>query len=243
MMRNTIVLAILVLTAGCARPSTNDASRKVIGKRTIGVSVLTMNNPFFKEIADTLIDEASKQGYAVFVVDGANDVSTQQNQVKDFLAKGVSAIVLCPRDSIAIGPAIKEANDKEVPVFTADLACQAKGVRVVCHIATDNYAGGILAADAMIEALGESGGKIAVLDFKAAESCILRVNGFKKQLEAHNAKNPQARITIVTELPCDGSKDLGYKSAQDALQADADLAGIFAINDPAALGVVAALEK
>ena len=33
-----------------------------------------------------------------------------------------------------------------------------------------------------------------------------------------------------------GAKDVGYKAAEDALQAHSDLRGIFANNDPAALG-------
>ena len=43
--------------------------------------------------------------------------------------------------------------------------------------------------------------------------------------------------------PGGGVKDQGYKSAEDLLQAHPDLAGIFAINDPSALGARAAIEK
>jgi len=94
----------------------------------------------------------------------------------------------------------------------------------------------------MIEALGEAGGKVAVLHFKQAESCLLRVKGFTEVIEAHNAAST-AKIEIVTELESGGAKDMGYKAAEDSLQAHPDLRGIFAINDPAALGARAALEK
>jgi ribose transport system substrate-binding protein len=230
-----------LLAGGCTRLS--PVGYKAKSKGTLGLSVMTTTNPFFQEIARAFTDEAEKQGYRAVVVSGDEDVSKQQNQVKDFLAQGVSAIVLCPHNSLAIGPAIKEANDKGVPVFTADLACLAPGVQVVTHVATDNYAGGKQAGQAMIEALGEVGGKVIVLDFKNAESCLLRVKGFKEVIEQHNKDSKAGKITIVAELPCDGKKDLGYKAAQDALQAHPDLAGIFAINDPSALGAVAALEK
>src|SRR5690349_5064884 len=104
-------------------------------KGTIGVSVLTLTNPFFKVIGDSLTEEAKKSGYDVQLVSGEFDVARQQNQVKDFLVKKVAAIVLCPCDSKAIGPAIKEANDAGVPVFTADIACLAPDAKVVTHIA------------------------------------------------------------------------------------------------------------
>ena len=40
-----------------------------------------------------------------------------------------------------------------------------------------------------------------------------------------------------------GAKDAGFKAMEDALQAAPDLRGVFAINDPAALGARAAIEK
>jgi ribose transport system substrate-binding protein len=213
------------------------------GKGTIGVSVLTLTNPYFKVIADTITEEAGKKGYDVIVTSGEFDVAQQQNQVKDFIVKKVAAIVLCPCDSRAIGPAIQEAGAAGVPVFTADLACVAPGAKVVSHIASDNYGGGKQAAEAMIEALGEAGGKVVILDYKPAESCQQRVKGFKEVVEASNAGKTSGKIEIVAELPGEGSKDKGYKSAEDALQAHPDLAGIFAINDPSALGARAAVEK
>ncbi|MDH3585065.1 MAG: substrate-binding domain-containing protein, partial [Phycisphaerae bacterium] len=147
-----------------------------------------------------------------------------------------------PCDARSIGPAIKKANEAGIPVFTCDLACLDPDAKVVSHIATDNYQGGKLAGEAMIEALGAGGGKVVVLHFKQAESCLLRVKGFREVIDAHN-KSGKAKIDVVAELPGGGVQDEGFKSTEDALQAHGDLAGIFAINDPSALGGYAALEK
>ncbi len=245
----TLVFAAAWLTAGChqgADPSGNKdtAPPSGAGKRgTLGVSVLTLTNPFFKVIADTITAEAAKHGYDVLIVSGEEDVATQHNQVKDFIVKKVSAMVLCPCNSKGIGPAIQEANEAGIPVFTADIACLAKGPKVVSHIATDNYSGGKEAAKAMIEALGENGGKIVILDYQPAESCLLRVDGFKKVLDAYNKDRKTGNIIIVAELPGDGKKDKGHKVAKDALTTHPDLAGIFAINDPSALGARVAVEE
>lgn len=202
-----------------------------------------MTNPFFKEIADSMTREARKDGYEVLVVSGEFDVAKQQNQVKDFIVRKVAAIVLNPCDSKAIGPAIQEANAAGIPVFTADIACLAPGVKVVSHIATDNLGGGKEAAKAMIEALGEVGGKIGILDHKTVESSLMRVRGFKEVIEKHNAGRANGKIEIVSELPGGGVKDQGYKAAEDLLQAHPDVVGVFAINDPTALGARAAIEK
>jgi ribose transport system substrate-binding protein len=247
-----VALAIAV-SAGCTgsgEPTTTTADPGAVSgsprqelKGTIGLSVLTLTNPFFKEIADNMTAEAAQHGYEVLVVSGDFDVAKQQNQIKDFIVRKVAAIVLCPCDSKAIGPAIQEASTAGIPVFTADIACLAPGAKVVSHIATDNYSGGKQAGEAMIEALGNAGGKVAILDHKVVESCILRVKGFKEVIDAHNRKTAGGKIEIVAELPGGGEKDQGYKAAEDLLQAHGDLTGIFAINDPSALGACAALEK
>ena len=100
----------------------------------------------------------------MIVVDGNRNVQKQANQIDDFLT-GVSAIVLNPCDRISTGAAIKKANDAGVPVFTCDLKCVAEGVEVVSHVGSDNLQGGKLAGEAMIEALGEEGGKVLVVHF------------------------------------------------------------------------------
>jgi ribose transport system substrate-binding protein len=212
-------------------------------KGTIGVSLLTLTNPFFKTIGDNITRVAEKEGYSVVVVSGDFDVARQQNQIKDFIVKRVAAIVLSPCDSKSIGPAIQEANAAGIPVFTCDIKSLATGAKVVTHVATDNFQGGKMAGQAMIEALGSSGGKIAVLDAKEIESCIKRVKGFKEVIDAHNAAGKGGKIEIVAELPSYGQKERGYKSAEDCMQAHGDLVGIFAVNDPAALGACAAIEK
>jgi ribose transport system substrate-binding protein len=223
--------------------SSGELPRETGKKGTVGISVLTLTNPFFRVIADHFSDEIAKGGYEAVVVSGEFDVARQQQQVRDFIVAKHAAIVLCPCDSKGIGPVIQEANAAGIPVFTADIACLAPGAKVVSHIASDNLGGGRQAAEAMIEALGEAGGKVVILDYKSAESCILRVKGFKEVIEEYNKGRTTGKIDIVAELPGDGQKDRGDKAGQDALQAHPDLAGIFAINDPSALGAVTALER
>ena len=211
-------------------------------KGVIGVSLLTLDNPFFKVIGDNITAEAKKHGYETLVVSADKDLAKQSNQVKDFIVKQCAAVVLSPVQRKSIVPVIQELNAAGIPVFTVDIPCNESGVKIVCQIATDNYSGGKEAGRAMIEALGESGGKVAVLHFKQAESCQLRVKGFTEVIDEHN-KSAKGKIEVVTTLESGGAKDEGFKATQDALQAHADIRGIFAINDPAALGARAALEN
>jgi ribose transport system substrate-binding protein len=236
---------VSVVVAGCSsssRPTDPDTATSSAKRGTIGVSLLTLQNPFFKVIGDNITAEAMHHNLETIIVSADNDVSKQGNQVKDFIVKKVDAIVLSPCDPKSIVPIIQEANAAGIPVFTVDIPCPDSSVKIVTQIATDNYGGGKEAGNAMIEALGGNGGKIAILHFKQAQSCILRVQGFREVIDAHNASGKE-KIEIVAELEGGGARDVGYRAAEDALQAHPDLRGVFAINDPSALGARAAIEK
>lgn len=245
---NCILLALLLAASGCGggeeAASTNGTTTENSppAKRQIGYSALEMTNPFFKTIADTMTEEAAKHGYELLVVAGNRDSKKQADQIDDFIVKNVSAIILNPCDTKSIGPAIKRANDAGIPVFTNDLAYTGGDVDIVSHVATDNYQGGKLAGEAMVKAIGDTGGKVAIIDYKAAESCQLRVKGFKEILAAHNEKGEGGKFEVVSELDGGGVRDEGYKAAKDTIESHPDLAAVFAINDPSALGAHAALE-
>ena len=244
------LLALSVAAAGCGDSNSKNtpqgaqkAKDAVNRKGTIGFSALTFTNPFFKVIADNMKAEAEKHGYDLIVVSAERDVKTQADQVNEFIVKGVAAIVLNPCDSQSIGPAIAKANKAGIPVFTNDLKYDGSEGQVVCHVATENYQGGKLAGDAMVKLLSGTGGKVAIIHFPQAESCQLRVKGFLEILDAHNAKSQGDKIEIVATLDGGGARDEGFKAAKDAIEANPDLAAIFAINDPSGLGARSALES
>ena len=246
-------LAIATLSfsfVGCSPSADKTESSNQAGKDTgaekkgiIAYSPLTLSNPFFKVIGDHIKSEAEKNGYETLMVDPDMDVKKQSDQMDDFISRGVTAIILVPCDRLSIGPAVKAANEKGIPVFTVDAKCAAEGANIAGHVGTDNYQGGKLAGEAMIKALGENGGKVLVLDFKKANSCVLRVNGFKEVINAYNTGRSDGKIVIVAELDGNGARTEGYQSTADALQAHEDLAAVFAINDPSALGAYTAIEE
>lgn len=233
-----IVMLGAGLTAGCGGSTESKPQKKVIG-----FSALTLKNPFFKVIADALTAEAQKNGFDVIVNDAERDVSTQAKHIDNFITQGVTAIVINPADREAIGASIKKANAAGIPVFTCDLQCVAEGVEIAGHIGTDNLQGGRLAGQAMIEALGDAGGKVLILHYKPANSCVLRVQGFREVIDKHNEGRKQGRIEVVSELEGGGLRDEGHKATAAALQTHPDLAGIFAINDPSGLGAYKAVSE
>ncbi|MCB9874023.1 MAG: substrate-binding domain-containing protein [Planctomycetaceae bacterium] len=255
-------LALFLAALGCSRGSGVDVSVSVssnsntttapahgggeVSKKQqgiIGFSALTLTNPFFKIIAENMAEEAAKHGYEVIVDDANRDVKTQSEQIDTYITRGAAAIVINPCDRLSIGPAIKKANEAGIPVFTSDLQCVAEGAKITGHVGTDNFGGGKLAGEAMIEVLGEAGGKVLVLHFEQAQSCVLRVDGFREVIDAYNKDREAGKIEIVAQLDGGGLRDEGFKATSAAIQSDPDITGIFAINDPSALGAYAALEQ
>lgn len=210
---------------------------------TIGYSAMSFKNPFFVVIRDNLEAAANSAGYELISNDADSDVSKQANHIDEFINKGVVAIVLNPTDKLAIGEAIKKANAAGIPVFTCDLQCTAEGVDIAGHIGTDNYQGGTLAGDAMVEILGDQGGEVLVLDYKQANSCVLRVDGFMEVINKHNGDREEGKIQIVAEVNGGGDEDIGYKATTDLLVAHPNITGVFAINDPSALGAWKAIDE
>jgi ribose transport system substrate-binding protein len=230
-----LAAAFLLMTGGCggegekSRPATT-------AKKTIGVSLLTRTHPFYQDLEAGMRDAAAQRGFDLIVQAGEFDVARQKDQVESFIVRKADAIIVCPCDSRSIGTSVEAATQAGIPVFTADIAVLSPTAKVVCHVASDNVAGGRLAADAMIAALGGRG-KVAIIDHPEVESVIQRVAGFEERI----ATAPG--IHVVSKLPGRGTKDMAFRTAEDILQAHPDLAGIFGINDDTALGALAAVEK
>jgi ribose transport system substrate-binding protein len=203
--------------------------------KTIGVTLLTVQHQFYQDLQGGLEDEAKRHGYRVLISTAEFDPARQANQIDEFIVQGVDALVVCPCDSRSVGASIVAANDAGIPVFTADIASTAALGKVTTHIASDNVQGGREAAKLLAEAIGKSG-KIAILSHPEVASVADRVDGFKEEM----AKHPD--IEVVAELSAEGKRDRAVRVMEDLLQAHADLAGVFGINDDSALGALAAIE-
>ncbi len=235
-----ILMSLTLLLSGCGKSGSeknqSEMKSESPAKVTIGVSLLTRTHPFYQDLEAGLREAADSAGYDLLVTAGEFDVARQKDQVHDFIVRKVNAIIICPCDSKSIGTAVKAANDAGIPVFTADIACLAEGVKIVSHVASDNVAGGQLAAQALSDALGGSG-KVAIIDHPEVESVIQRVKGFEEEM----GRFPN--IEVVAKLSGHGVKDQAFRTAEDILQAHPDITGIFGINDDSALGALAAVEK
>ena len=86
----------------------------------MGLSLSTLNNPFFVQIRAGAQAEAKKLGVDLTVTDAQNDASQQANQLQNFTSSGLDAIIVNPVDSDAAGNSVKAANKAKIPVIAVD---------------------------------------------------------------------------------------------------------------------------
>ncbi|KGX90740.1 D-ribose transporter subunit RbsB [Pontibacillus halophilus JSM 076056 = DSM 19796] len=212
-----------------AKPSSGEAGEDV----KIGLSVSTLNNPFFVSMKDGVEQEAAEQDMEVVVVDAQNDAAKQINDVEDLIQQGVDVLLINPTDSSAISTAVQSANSLGIPVVTLDRSSE-KG-EVATLVSSDNEKGGEMAGSFIVEQLGE-GAKVAELEgVPGASATRERGAGF------HNIADEQ--LDVVAKQTANFDRTEGLNTMENMLQGNPDIEAVFAHNDEMALGAYQAIQS
>lgn len=225
------------LMAGCSsapKASEPAAEAPAAEAKKVGLVLSTLNNPFFVTLKEGAEAKAKELGIELIVLDSQNDPAKDMANVEDLITKGVSLILLNPTDSDAVVNAVKAANDAKIPVITLDRA--ANGGEVVSHVASDNIAGGKMAADFVNEKLAGKGNVIELQGIAGTSAARDRGQGFNEQLATY------AGLKVVAAQPADFDRTKGLTVMENLLQAQPDVQAVFAHNDEMALGALQAIE-
>ncbi|MFI9832147.1 substrate-binding domain-containing protein [Streptomyces sp. NPDC051913] len=229
----TYVLAAVVAAAIVGATSLLHSGTSEAKSQKIGLSLSTLNNPFFVQIRAGAQAEAKKLDVDLTVTDAQNDASQQANQLENFTSSGLGTIIVNAVDSDAVTPAAKAVNKAGIPLVAVDRA--VNNADTAALVASDNVAGGRLAAKDLAEKLGGKG-KIVVLQGQAGTSASReRGAGFTEGLKAYPG------IEVVAKQPADWDRTKGLDVMTNLLQANPDVDGVFAENDEMALGAIKAL--
>lgn len=217
-----VIAAVSVVNSGSPGTSTK-----------IGLSLSTLNNPFFVQMKQGAQAEAEKAGVDLTVTDAQNDASQQANQMQNFTSGSMKAVIVNPVDSDAVGPAARAAGKADIPVVAADRGVNKADIATL--VASDNVAGGKQAAKALADKLGGKG-EVVVLQGTAGTSASReRGRGFAEGIKAYPG------IKVVAEQPADFDRTKGLDVMTNLLQGNRGVDGVFAENDEMALGAVKAL--
>lgn len=200
----------------------------------IGMVISTLNNPFFVSLKNGAQKRAKELGYDIVFLDSQNDSAKERSNVDDLIQQGVGALIINPTDSDAVVNSVKSANNSKIPVITVDRA--SNGGSVVCHIASDNVAGGKMAGQAILQAIGNKGNIVELQGIPGASATRDRGKGF------HLAVDNVTGVKVVSSQTANFDRQQGLTVMENIIQAQPNFVAVFAHNDEMALGAVKALK-
>ncbi|QCT01313.1 periplasmic-binding protein/LacI transcriptional regulator [Paenibacillus algicola] len=227
---------LLVFITGCSMEPPEWAKPKLSGDvkdLKIGLSVSTLNNPFFVSLKDGVVEEAAKQGMEVIVVDAQNDSAKQSNDVDDLIQQGVHVLLINPTDSAAISTVVQTANSIGIPVITLDRSADQGEVEAL--VASDNAKGGQMAAEHIVKELGKNTKVIELEGVPGASATRERGQGF------HDVADLE--LDVVAKQAADFDRTKGLNVMENLLQGNPDVKAVFAHNDEMALGAIEAIQS
>ena len=166
-----------------------------------------------------------------------DDRAQQITVVEDFINLGVDGIVLAPLDDRALTQPVRDAAERNIPVVIIDSALQ--GDFHISYVATDNYKGGVLAAERMGELLKEGGNLILIRYQVGSASTVNRERGFVDTI-----KNNFPQINFLVEDQYAGATtETAYQLVENMLNRFLDVQGLFCPNESSTFGALRALQE
>lgn len=224
-----VIIAILLINMVYIRYQKSQYS----SHRRFGVTYMTMNNPFYEVINNEIKKVVEANGDQLITLDPALDIEKQNEQINTFIEEKVDGIFINPIDSQKIKPALEKAKQANIPVIIVD-APVVDDELVTCTIVSDNYDAGVQCAKDMMSKMDSA--NIILLKHSTVQSAKDRIDGFLDTIK----KNSQYRI--VNEGECEGQLELAMPIMTNMLKETRNVDVIMALNDPSALGALAALE-
>lgn len=227
----------LILSACTTGDETPTADGEAAGNgeakiEKVGLMVQDLSNPFFAAMQTQMQEQAEADGFTLNVQDGRQDLGAQNDQIDAFIQQGLDVILINPVDSEGIGSAVERAKAAGITVVAVDADAAGSDAGVT----TDNVMAGRLSCEALVEKIGGSG-NVLILDGTPISPVQDRVKGCMEVLEATDG------INIVGHQNGNNDRATGLSLATDMLTANPDIQGIFAINDPMALGADLAVQQ
>lgn len=202
--------------------------------KIFGVSYMTMNNPFYKIINNEILKVVEKNNDTLITLDPELDVDKQNEQIYKFIDAKVDGIFINPIDFEQIEPALQAAKRANIPVIIIDAPVSDESL-VNCTIVSDNYDAGVQCAKDMMERLDSA--NIVLLKHTTAKSAKERIEGFLSVIDNNE------KYKVINEAECDGQLEIAMPKMQEIIEETPDIDVVMALNDPSALGALAALEK
>jgi len=237
-----LALLLCVGLVGCQQPTSAGSGKDAEKKYRLAVIPKGTSHQFWKSVHAGAQKAAAELGNVEIIWKGPqreNDTAGQIEVVKNFITKGVDGICLAPNHSESLVDVVSESNAEGIPVVIFDSGL-AEGPEIVSYVATDNFAGGQLAADRVGEVL-DGRGNVILLRYRAgSESTEQREEGFLERLKE---KYPDIDVLSSDQYGEESAQSAFDKASQLFLNHGDRLDAVFAVCEPNGNGVLRAMEE
>jgi ribose transport system substrate-binding protein len=177
-------------------------------------------------------------GYEI-IWDGPDRETNSARQIEivdDAIARKVEGVVLAPVDRQNLVPSVDKLDQLNIPCAIIDSGLDT--VHFVSFAATDNYQGGVLAAQRMGHVLGGKGNVLVVRHIAGSHAAVKRVSGFVETIS-----NDFPGIKIVDSESGQDTAEIAKKVTTEMLKRNPDVQGLFACNVDMSVGALEALQE
>ena len=211
----------------------------------IGVSMAQFDDNFLTVLRNGMIDYAKTlNGVTLQVEDAQNDVAKQQSQIQNFIASGVSAIIVNPVDTDATTAMSKIAADAGIPLVYVNR--QPVNVDKLpekqAFVASNEVESGTLETKEICRLLKEAGKTEANIVVMMGELSNQAARQRTQDIHDVIATPECSFIKIVEEQTANWSRTQGTDLVSNWLSAGIQFDAVVANNDEMAIGAIQAMK-
>jgi inositol transport system substrate-binding protein len=230
-MKTTSKTLMAVAIAMSVMPGISMAQAK---KFVVGYANLADTDVFTMSRKNAFIEAVkASANVSVSFADANGDISKQLDQIDNFIAQKVSAIVVVPVDYQGIVPGVEKANKAGIPVIA--LGIESAGGKTT-FVGSKNLDAGRMQGEFMAKQLPKNAKIVYLQGQPGLYHSKERLEGFTKAMAG------RADVKVLANLPANYDRAEGMKVTEDWVQRFPQFDALIAANDQMALGALQALK-
>ncbi|MDR2051950.1 MAG: substrate-binding domain-containing protein [Treponema sp.] len=233
MKRFLVFLIVLMLAFFGCKDNSKKSDGQTVKSHVFGFTAADQTNPFFVVLRDRVKQAVEAKGDRLIDIDGKMDQIVQNNAIEDMITQGIEVLMIQPRDSQGIQPALEACRAAGIKVVVIDTGVDRMDL-IDAFVASDNYQAGELAGKEVLR-LFPDGAQIGLFEAPLLESIRQRVAGFEDVLAGSGCK--------VVDRKALQTMDQVMSATEDMIQAHPEMNVFFALNDPVAMIALGVFES
>lgn len=211
----------------------------------IGVSMALFDDNFLTVLRNGIQADADARGLSVQIEDAQNDVAKQLDQINNFIASGVSAIIVNPVDTSATQAMSDAAAAAGVPLvyvnrqpINVDSLPDNQGF--VASNEVDSSSQGFVEQCNQWAAAGKTEVSVYVMQGELSnQAAVQRTQNYYDMMDGGKCA---VKVTVIDQQTANWSRDQAQSLMTNWLSTGAPFDGILANNDEMAIGAIQAMK-